>query len=86
MITAPIWLAIDPLDMRIGIEGLCGRIVQSLGKSSSDGSAYVFRNRRGTRNKVLMWDHTGVCGCASAVCTRAALSGRRAGKTAYLAQ
>lgn len=63
MITAPIWLAVEPVDMRIGIEGLCGKIVQSLGKSPSDGSAYVFRNRRSTRIKVLMWDHTGVWLC-----------------------
>jgi transposase len=63
MIAGPIWLAVEPVDMRIGMEGLCGRIAQSLGKSPSDGAAYVFRNRRTTRIKVLMWDYTGVWLC-----------------------
>ena len=63
MITAPIWLVHEPVDMRIGIEGLCARLAHSLDKSPSDGCAYVFRNRRTTRIKVLMWDHTGVWLC-----------------------
>jgi transposase len=63
MMTAPIWLVLEPVDMRIGIEGLCARIAHSLDKSPSDGCAYVFRNRRTTRIKVLMWDHTGVWLC-----------------------
>jgi transposase len=63
MIIGPIWLALEPMDMRIGIEGLCARVVQSLGKSPSDAAAYVFRNRRSTRIKVLVWDHTGVWLC-----------------------
>ncbi len=63
MITAPVWLVFEPIDMRTGVEGLCGRIVQSLGKPPTDGSAYVFRNRRSTRIKVLVWDQTGVWLC-----------------------
>lgn len=63
MITAAIWLVLEPIDMRTGVEGLCGRIAQSLGHAPVDGSAYVFRNRRSTRIKVLVWDQTGVWLC-----------------------
>lgn len=58
-----IWLAIEPVDMRIGIEGLSTRVQLTLGKTPGDGAAYVFRNRRSTRIKMLMWDGTGVWLC-----------------------
>ena len=61
--TTPIWLVLEPVDMRLGIDGLCGAIAHSLKKQPGDGAAYVFRNRRCTRIKVLMWDHTGVWLC-----------------------
>jgi transposase len=55
-----IWLAVEAVDMRLGIDGLSLCVQQSLGRSPCDGSAYVFRNKRGTRLKLLMWDGTGV--------------------------
>lgn len=62
MIAAPkqIWLAIEPVDMRLGMEGLSLRVQQALGKPPCDGSAYVFCNKRYNRIKLLMWDGTGV--------------------------
>lgn len=60
---ATIWLAVKPVDMRIGMDGLSLRVQQALGKSPCDGSAYVFRNRRGDRIKVLTWDGNGVWLC-----------------------
>jgi transposase len=60
---AHIWLAIEAVDMRIGIDGLATRVLQTLGKSPSDGSAFVFRNRRANRIKLLIWDATGVWLC-----------------------
>lgn len=63
MMAETIWLAVEPIDMRLGIEGLCAKVGQSLGKHPCDGAAYVFRNRRTTRIKVLIWDHTGVWLC-----------------------
>jgi transposase len=65
MIAAPaaIWIAVEPMDMRVGIDGLSLRVQQALGKSPCDGSAYVFRNRRGDRLKVLLWDGNGVWLC-----------------------
>ena len=57
---AQVWLVVEPVDMRLGIDGLSARIQQSLGRSPCDGAAYAFRNKRGTRIKLLQWDGTGV--------------------------
>jgi transposase len=52
-----IWLVVEPTDMRAGIDGLSLRIQNALGRSPCDGSAYAFRNRRGTRLKLLISPH-----------------------------
>ncbi len=58
-----VWLVIEPMDMRAGIDGLSLRIQNALGRPPCDGSAYAFRNRRATRMKLLIWDGTGVWLC-----------------------
>ena len=58
-----VWLVVEAVDMRSGIDGLSLRIQNALGRSPCDGSAYAFRNRRGTRLKLLVWDGTGVWLC-----------------------
>lgn len=58
-----VWLIVEPVDMRGGIETLSLRTQNLLGRSPCDGSAYAFRNRRGTRLKLLIWDGTGVWLC-----------------------
>ena len=60
---AQVWCAVEAVDMRMGIDGLSLRVQQALGKSPCDGSAYAFRNRRGNRLKLLVWDGTGVWLC-----------------------
>lgn len=55
-----VWLVLEPVDMRLGINGLSLRIQQALGRSPCDGSTYLFRNRSGTRLKLLQWDGDGV--------------------------
>ena len=55
-----IWLAVEAVDMRLGIDGLSARIRASLGRSPCDGTAYAFTNRRRSRLKLLVWDGTGV--------------------------
>ncbi|KAB2838725.1 MAG: transposase, partial [Burkholderiales bacterium] len=42
---------VEPVDMRRGIDGLSLLLQESLGRAPADGSAYAFRNRRGTRLK-----------------------------------
>ena len=65
MIPTPsqVWLVVEAIDMRAGIEGLSQRLQNTLGRSPGDGSAYAFRNRRGNRIKLLVWDGTGVWLC-----------------------
>lgn len=58
-----VWLVVEAVDMRGGVDGLSQRIQNLLGRSPCDGSAYAFRNRRGTRLKLLIWDGTGVWLC-----------------------
>jgi len=58
-----VWLVVEAIDMRAGIDGLSQRIQDSLGRMPCDGSAYAFRNRRQNRLKLLIWDGTGVWLC-----------------------
>jgi transposase len=58
-----IWLAVEPVDMRRGIDGLSMIVQQNLGQAPCAGSAFVFRNRTGNRIKVLLWDGSGVWLC-----------------------
>jgi transposase len=55
-----IWLVLEPVDMRCGIERLSTWVQHTLGARPCEGAAYVFRNRRNQLLKVLMWDATGV--------------------------
>ncbi len=57
---AQVFLAVQPIDIRLGVDGLSLRVQQSLGKAPCDGSAYAFRNKNGNRIKLLIWDGTGV--------------------------
>ena len=56
-------LAVQPVDMRIGIDGLSLRVQQLLGRAPCDGTAYVFCNRRLTRLKLVCWDGNRVWCC-----------------------
>ncbi len=58
-----IWLAIEPVDMRWGIDRLSGYIQQAVDKHPCDGSAYALSNRQRTRLKLVQWDGTGVWLC-----------------------
>ncbi|MBF6651197.1 IS66 family insertion sequence element accessory protein TnpB [Methylobacter sp. BlB1] len=60
---AQIWLAVEPVDLRRGIDGLSTIVQQALGHSPCAGSAFVFRNRAGNRLKLLLWDGNGVWLC-----------------------
>ena len=55
-----VWLAVEPVDMRLGIDGLSLLVQEALGKAPCNGNAYAFRNRRQNRLKLLIWDGAGV--------------------------
>ena len=61
--SASIFLIVEAVDMRLGIEGLSQLIAQTLGYSPCDGTAYAFSNSRRNRLKLLIWDGTGVWLC-----------------------
>jgi transposase len=54
-----IFLAIQPVDFRKGIDGLGAVCRQVLGDNPLEGAIYVFRNRTGTALKLLLYDGQG---------------------------
>ncbi|WP_396643663.1 IS66 family insertion sequence element accessory protein TnpB [Methylomonas sp. 2B] len=60
---AQIWVAVVPVDMRRGLDGLSAIVQQNLRHSPCAGSAFIFRNRAGNRLRLLLWDGNGVWLC-----------------------
>ena len=54
-----VWLAVVPLDMRLGTEAALARVVTVFGQAHPN-HAYLFANRRSNRMKVLVHDGIGV--------------------------
>lgn len=54
-----VWLAVEPIDMRAGMDTALARIVKVFGAAQPH-HAYLFANRRATRIKVLVHDGLGV--------------------------
>lgn len=58
-----IFLALVPVDLRKGIDGLAALCRSSFAQNPLDGALYVFRNRAGTTLKVLCYDGQGYWLC-----------------------
>ena len=54
-----IYLATEPADMRKSFDGLSALVEGVIQASPYGGHLFVFRNRRGDRMKILMWDRSG---------------------------
>ena len=54
-----VWMAVEPLDMRLGTEAALARVVTVFGAAHPH-HAYLFANRRANRMKVLVHDGIGV--------------------------
>lgn len=54
-----VWMAVQPLDMRLGTEAALARVVGVFGAAHPH-HAYLFANRRANRMKVLVHDGIGV--------------------------
>ena len=54
-----ILVAVEPADFRRGIDGLARTCQESLRHDPFAGAVFVFRNRRGTALKLLMYDGQG---------------------------
>jgi len=58
-----ILVAVQPADFRKGIDGLAALCKTSLGQDPFAGTVFVFRNRRATAIKVLVYDGQGFWLC-----------------------
>jgi len=58
-----VFVAIEPIDFRNGIDGLAGICRNRLGSDPFTGGVYVFRNRGGTSLKILVYDGQGFWLC-----------------------
>ena len=54
-----IWLCTGPTDMRRGFDRLAAQAEHVTGQDPLSGHLFVFRNRRGDKLKLLMWDGDG---------------------------
>jgi transposase len=57
--TGAIYLAVESVDGRKGIDGLAGVVTAALGRDPASGDLFVFKNRRGDRLKILAWQGDG---------------------------
>ncbi len=58
-----ILVAVEPVDFRRGIDGLARVCREALGADPFSGGLFVFRNRRGTAIKILVYDSQGFWLC-----------------------
>ena len=73
------WLAVEPIDMRAGADGLLARVVQVFGVAQAH-HGYLFANARASRLKLLVHDGFGVW-CAARRLNAGGFEWPRGGKT-----
>ena len=54
-------LALRPLSMRYGFDGLSAKVVEVLRGDPFSGHLFIFRSKRGDYLKILYWDGSGLC-------------------------
>ena len=55
----PIYVALEPVDMRLGFERLGGLVREKMQTEPKSRALFVFLGKRGHSMKVLTWDGTG---------------------------
>lgn len=64
MLTIPtpvkIFVCVQPIDFRRSFDGLAEMVREGLREDPLSGHWFVFRNRRGDRFKLLLWDEDGL--------------------------
>lgn len=58
--TLRIFIAVEPIDMRAGVNTLCALVAERLKETAQSGALFVFTNKRRRLIKVLYWDGTGM--------------------------
>lgn len=56
-----LWYCPDPVDMRLGFDGLFALVRNRLRADPLSGHLFIFRNRTADRLKVLYWGGHGLC-------------------------
>ncbi len=56
-----IFVALEPIDLRLGFDRLSGLVSEHLGRSARTGALFVFRGKRGEAMKILFCDGSGLC-------------------------
>jgi transposase len=56
-----LWYCPDPVDMRLGFDGLFNLVANRLHADPLGGHLFIFRNRTADRLKVLYWGGHGLC-------------------------
>ena len=64
-----ILVAVEPVDFRKGIDGLAGVCRNVIGADPFSGCLFVFRNKRGTAIKILIYDGQGYWLCQKRLST-----------------
>jgi transposase len=59
--TVKLWYCPDPVDMRLGFDGLFALVRNRLNADPLSGHLFIFRNRCSDRLKVLYWGGHGLC-------------------------
>ena len=59
--TVKLWYCPDPVDMRLGFDGLFALVRSRLQADPLSGHLFIFRNRHADRLKVLYWGGHGLC-------------------------
>jgi transposase len=54
-------LALRPLSMRYGFDGLSAKVAEVLRGDPFSGHLFIFRSKRGDYLKILYWDGSGLC-------------------------
>lgn len=58
--TTRIFVAVAPVDLRRGFEGLTAHVQSVLDRNVVEGGLFVFTNRRKNRLRLLWWDGSGL--------------------------
>ena len=56
-----IHLAVQPVDLRLGFDGLAGLVQSRLAHDPLCGHLFVFHNKAADRLKILYWERSGWC-------------------------
>ena len=56
-----LWYCAEPVDMRLGFDGLFALVRSRLHADPLSGHLFIFRNRSADRLKVLYWGGHGLC-------------------------